>query len=163
MVGAAAAISEVPTSLKRIFAQDKLSEDGKYDLQLYHRGRPYLVSVDDQLPLYREGTPIAMQQSESGAWWPAILEKAYAKMHQNYARLAGGLSFESLRTLTGVPVIAHLPMYFASKYNEATVAQIIDQAVKRNHIISGGIFKDYEGLAAGHTYTITGVTKVTGD
>lgn len=110
--------------------------------------------------MYRAGTPIAVQQSTNGAWWPALLEKAYAKMHQNYARLAGGLSFESLRTLTGMPVVAHLPMYFASKYTEASVAEIIDTAQQRNHVINGGIFKDYEGLSAGHTYTILGMTQV---
>lgn len=107
--------------------------------------------------MYRENTPIAHQQSANGAWWPALLEKAYAKMHQNYARLAGGLSFESLRTLTGMPVVAHLPMYFASKYTEDSVNHIIMQAAQRNHVINGGIFKDYAGLLAGHSYTIVGV------
>jgi len=53
-----------------------------------------------------------MEQSEDHAWWPAIIEKAYAKMVQNYARTDGGLQFEALRTLTGLPTVAHLPMYF---------------------------------------------------
>jgi hypothetical protein len=48
----------------------------------------------------------------NGGWWYSLLEKAYAKMHQNYARLEGGLPGEALRTITGMPVMSHFPVYF---------------------------------------------------
>lgn len=32
-----------------------------------------------------------------------LLEKAFAKLDQNYERLAGGWGYEALRTLTGMP------------------------------------------------------------
>lgn len=43
-------------------------------------GKPYRVTIDDRLPIYQEGTTISMEQSEDGSWWPAIIEKAFAKM-----------------------------------------------------------------------------------
>ena len=126
-------------------------------------GKPYKVTIDDNLPLFRESTPIGMQATEDGSWWPALLEKAYAKMHQNYARIEGGLAFESLRVLSGMPVIAHLPMYFKSQYTPEKVSQILEEAQKKNYQVSAGLFKDYEGLTAGHGYTVVGVDKVKSD
>lgn len=98
--------------------------------------------------------------SQNGGWWIPILEKAYAKYAQNYVRLSGGLSFESIRTLTGMPTIPHFPMYFRSKYDDTTLWNIISEGDKRNHIMTGGIFKNYMGLTSGHTYTILGVAEV---
>lgn len=54
-------------------------------------GKPYRVYIDDRLPIYQPGQTISMEQSEDGSWWPAMLEKAFAKMSQNYARTDGGL------------------------------------------------------------------------
>jgi len=121
------------------------------------------VTIDDNLPLFREGTPIGMQATEDGSWWAALLEKAYAKMHQNYARIEGGLAFESLRVLSGMPVMAHLPMYFKSQYTPEKVTAILDEAQKKGYLVSAGLFKDYEGLTAGHGYTVLGVDKVKAD
>ena len=98
--------------------------------------------------------------SENGAWWVTILEKAYAKMHQNYVRLSGGLTFEAMRALTGMPVIPHFPMYFPQKYDETTLWNILTEGEKRNYVMSGGVFKNQHGLVAGHTYTILGVNEV---
>ena len=88
------------------------------------------------------------------------MEKAYAKMHQNYARLSGGLSFEALRTLTGMPVIPHFPMYFPQKYDQNTLWQILSEGEKKNYVMTGGVFNNENGLVAGHTYTILGVAEV---
>jgi len=42
-------------------------------------------------------------KSELGAWWMPLLEKAYAKLDQNYERIISGNGLEALRTLTGMP------------------------------------------------------------
>jgi hypothetical protein len=70
------------------------------------------------------------------------------------------LSFEALRTLTGMPVIPHFPMYYPHKYDEQTLWKIISDGEKRSHVMTGGIFKTEYGLIAGHTYTILGVNEV---
>lgn len=101
--------------------------------------------------------------NDNGGWWATILEKAYAKMNQNYVRLSGGLSFASLRALTGMPVIPHFPMYFPNKYDELTLWQILSEGEKRSHVMCGDVFTNEHGLVAGHTYTILGVSEVTSE
>jgi len=47
--------------------------------------------------------PLSANPSLNGAWWMPLLEKAYAKLDQNYQRIVGGFGIEGLRTLTGAP------------------------------------------------------------
>ena len=39
-----------------------------------------------------------------GDWWVPLVEKAFAKMNLNYANLDGGMQYEAMRALTGMPV-----------------------------------------------------------
>lgn len=50
--------------------------------------------------------PWATNPSKQGAWWMPLLEKAYAKLNQNYDRIIAGSVDEGLRSLTGMPVIS---------------------------------------------------------
>jgi len=166
-VGAASAVGEVGNGnlLKRLIVPTEYATDGLFEVQLYMHGKPYRVTIDDRLPLYsaqgtEEQTPIAFEQSEDGSWWPAILEKAFAKMSQNYARTDGGLQFEALRTLTGLPTIAHLPMYFKEQYPEEKIAEILARAESKGHIVTAGLLENHEGLSAGHPYTVGGIDKI---
>jgi len=114
LLGSASALAEHSARVHRLFTQESYPADGIFEATLYFKGRPYKVVIDDRLPLYSENTPIATQRSVGGAWWGPLLEKAFAKMHQNYIRLSGGLSFEALRALTGMPTVPHLPKYYSS-------------------------------------------------
>ena len=49
-------------------------------------------------------TPNLMPSRKDGSVWPALVEKAYAKMKVNYANLSFGWPYESFRTLTNMPV-----------------------------------------------------------
>lgn len=62
--------------------------------------------LDDRLPVNKtENTTLGMDKTENSAWWPAILEKAFAKFYGNHVKLNGGDYVEALRTLTGAPII----------------------------------------------------------
>ena len=50
----------------------------------------YAINVSDELPMIYSSTPLTARKSEAGAWWLPLMEKAYAKMHVNYERLAFG-------------------------------------------------------------------------
>lgn len=68
----------------------------------------YGINVDDRLPSTEYGSgfrPWATQRSYAKAWWMPLLEKAFAKLDQNYDRIVGGWGKEGLRTLTGMPVM----------------------------------------------------------
>tara|TARA_B110000977_G_C11022373_1_gene471836 strand:- start:888 stop:1112 length:225 start_codon:yes stop_codon:yes gene_type:complete len=49
--------------------------------------------------------PVATRMSINGAWWMPLMEKAYAKLDQNYERIIAGMGYEGLRTLTGMPTV----------------------------------------------------------
>ena len=40
---------------------------------------------------------------EDGATWPVIMEKAFAKLHGNYSRIAGGIASAGISYLNGSP------------------------------------------------------------
>jgi hypothetical protein len=57
------------------------------------KGKPVKEVVDDRLPVKSWGNgfkPVNSGKSPYDAWWLPILEKAYAKLHSNYANLNGG-------------------------------------------------------------------------
>ena len=80
------------------------SNAGIYAVKFYPLGVPIHVTVDDQMPCY---TAIPLLQfakvGEDGALWPVIMEKAFAKLHGNYSRIAGGISSAGISYLNGSP------------------------------------------------------------
>lgn len=75
-------------------------------------------------------------------------------MHQNYVRLSGGMSFEAMRLLTGMPVILHLPKYYHRKYNDDKLWTILSKALSCDHIILADVEKSREGLQLGNAYQV---------
>ena len=62
-------------------------------MNFFKKTKPVKEVVDDRLPVRSWGRsfiPTNASKSPNGAWWLPILEKAYAKLHVNYANLNGG-------------------------------------------------------------------------
>ena len=51
---------------------------GVFRFRLWRFGEWVEVVVDDLIPT-KDGVPIFNHSSDSNEWWPALLEKAYAK------------------------------------------------------------------------------------
>jgi hypothetical protein len=51
-------------------------------------------------------------------------------------------------------------MYFKDQYPPEKLEKIITEAEEKGHIMTAGLFKDHEGLTAGHPYTVRGINKV---
>jgi calpain-15 len=66
-----------------------------------------VITIDDRIPIYENGTPVNARPSPYGGWWLVLLEKAFAKLNLNYANIVGGLQNEALRALTGQPVVLY--------------------------------------------------------
>ena len=78
------------------------SAAGVFAARLCLAGEFRVVTVDDALPARRDGRP-AFAGADAGALWPAIVEKAAAKLHGSYGALDSGNAAEALGLLTGLP------------------------------------------------------------
>eukprot|EP00667_Euglena_gracilis_P023452 EG_transcript_26494 len=100
LVGAMAVLACRPALLRRVFCAS-YPELGVYQLQLFKAGQPILVTVDDHIPCDLEGMPLFAHCEDAMQPWAMLLEKAYAKLHGSYDRLALGSSAQALEDLTG--------------------------------------------------------------
>lgn len=64
-----------------------------------------------------------------------LLEKVWAKLHGNYARIIGGQAHETLRDLTGAPGFEFMTS------DEETWERIKDADLKK-HIMAAGVSTD---------------------
>ena len=86
------------------FLNIEFSDIGIYAVKLYPLGVPVTIVVDDLIPNYRfTDVPLFAKSAEHNSVWPIIMEKALAKLHGNYSRLAGGLGSEGVSYLNGSP------------------------------------------------------------
>jgi hypothetical protein len=115
-LSAASALAAYPERIKSIFAQDAASTNGAYQLKLWVDGEPVNVLVDDRLPVYdwsyaagyNANYPALNNDiSHAGAIWLQILEKAMAKLNNNYVGINGGTPAEAMRIMTGQPTQAY--------------------------------------------------------
>jgi hypothetical protein len=58
-------------------------------MRLFVKGKPSVVTIDDQLPFYYSNLAFAKRSSD-GDFWAALLEKGFAKLHGNYESIGGG-------------------------------------------------------------------------
>jgi len=69
-------------------------------------GRPIKFNVDDKLPISKvDNKTMHLGKDDNDAWYPAILEKAFAKYYGNYLKINGGDVTEALRVLTGGAIV----------------------------------------------------------
>lgn len=79
-----------------------------YSVQFYLDGRPIEVYVDDYVPCIQYlNTPLFMQVN-SNEIYPYILEKAYAKINNNYFKGVTSNPEIALEEILGAPVKSYL-------------------------------------------------------
>ena len=163
-LAAASAVAENPERIYRITWNKSYNKKGAFRFYFWIKNGWYGVNIDDRLPSKKSGSnyrPWGTFPSTQGAWWMPLLEKAYAKLDQDYDRLVGGWGQEGLRTLTGMPTTniqlgsskkaSLLPMhkYFAGKNYPMT----------SGCCHSGGVY----GLISGHAYSLLDVKEIQDD
>jgi len=129
------------------------------------------VCVDDLLPTINNQLIFLQSQGKSrNEFWPALFEKAYAKLHGNYNNLRGGQPIVAMRDFTG----GVTETYNLKKLPEnlhVGLHTLITQALRKGALIGCGINpisgKPGEstlscGLIAGHAYSITNAVKIRG-
>lgn len=154
-LAAVASIAEVPERIYRFVDNKDYNSKGAFRFYFWVKDTWYGINIDDRLPVRSWGTgwrTWATGRSSHEAWWMPLLEKAYAKLDQNYDRIIAGNGMEGLRTLTGMPVtdirnkdhhrdfLEPIHKYWAAKNFPMTSGCCHD----------GGIY----GLITGHAYSL---------
>ena len=89
------AFAEDSERFKEMFVLKEANEYGIYAFNVYIRGRPMVIVVDDYVPFMSGGTdtesmPIFANIGVDGAMWGPLLEKVWAKINGNYEMTAAG-------------------------------------------------------------------------
>jgi hypothetical protein len=107
-LASASSVAENEDRILKIMSDREWNEQGIFRFKFWVKDSWMGINVDERLPVMEWGDsyiPWATNPSTLGAWWMPMLEKAYAKLNQNYDRIISGNGAEGLRRLTGMPVI----------------------------------------------------------
>ena len=75
--------------IKKIIINQVYPAEGLFAVQLYVKGKPEIITIDDYLPFYGS-SPYFVKKSNDGDFWMAFMEKAFAKLNGNYENIAAG-------------------------------------------------------------------------
>jgi calpain-15 len=79
-----AAMSEYPELAKSIFLTKEKNDVGIYAVKFFVRGKPWVVTVDDNVMMYSKAPNFALIGDNDALWVP-ILQKAWAKVKGSYS------------------------------------------------------------------------------
>nr|XP_055028266.1 calpain-1 catalytic subunit-like [Misgurnus anguillicaudatus]XP_055028267.1 calpain-1 catalytic subunit-like [Misgurnus anguillicaudatus] len=136
---------------------------GIFHFRFWQFGKWIDVVIDDQLPTIN-GKLIFVHSKTSNEFWPALLEKAYAKVCGSYADMHAGFVSEALMDFTG-----GVHLYLELKRPRTDLWELMDCATKAKALMGCGTPQGKtsantvlpNGIVQGHAYTVTGVFKVT--
>mmetsp|Transcript_62621 Transcript_62621/g.173569 ORF Transcript_62621/g.173569 Transcript_62621/m.173569 type:complete len:458 (-) Transcript_62621:125-1498(-) len=100
---ACAVIAEYPAWIQSMFGRTtQLTPDGKYSVRLYHPGKRTFIKVtlDDHVPTKAKAPAYAGVTME-GEIWPALVEKAFAKLCGSYKNMEWGSTAYGMLYLCG--------------------------------------------------------------
>ncbi|XP_073682695.1 calpain-8-like [Garra rufa] len=134
---------------------------GIFHFKFWRFGEWIDVVIDDLLPTFNEKL-FFVHPKTSNEFWPALLEKAYAKVCGSYADLEAGRRSEAMLDFTG-----GVHLHFVLDEAPAYLWSIMDRAARARSLICSGTHKEEpqkllpsSGLVSGHAYTVTGVSRV---
>ncbi|OXA61185.1 Calpain-9 [Folsomia candida] len=161
-------LSTTPRLLERNVPLDQTFGSGYcgvFRFRFWQFGQWVEVCVDDRLPVCR-GRPVGICCSDPSLndFWPALMEKAYAKFYGGYDRLNDGSGARALQDLSG-GIVQSFKLGAQDRY---LTYQVLNSAVPRSSLIVASILPDRErralklrhGLVTHSSYDITGLARV---
>uniref|UniRef100_A0A0N5AUF7 Calpain catalytic domain-containing protein n=1 Tax=Syphacia muris TaxID=451379 RepID=A0A0N5AUF7_9BILA len=102
-LSALAVIAERPDILEKIVLTKLYNPVGVYQIRLCVDGKWQHVVLDDFFPCRKRSRTLAFAVGRRNQLWVPLIEKAFAKITGNYAKLLAGRVLEGLAVLTGSP------------------------------------------------------------
>ncbi|XP_061551679.1 calpain-1 catalytic subunit isoform X2 [Phycodurus eques] len=152
-------IFEYVVPLEQNFVKDYC---GLFHFRFWRFGRWVDVIIDDKLPTIN-GRLVFVSSRDPTEFWPALLEKAYAKVCGSYSDMSSGTPNEALVDFTGgvhISITLSEPppdlwelMCRARQFKSLMGCGTPQGATSANTVLPNG-------LVQGHAYTITGVKQM---
>ncbi|RVE67655.1 hypothetical protein OJAV_G00104950 [Oryzias javanicus] len=135
---------------------------GLFHFRFWRFGRWIDVVIDDKLPTIN-GRLIFVRSKDPTEFWPALMEKAYAKVCGSYADMNAGTPAEALVDFTGG---VHMCVQLSDP--PADLWELMCRAGQTKSLMSCGTPQGAtaentvlpNGLVQGHAYTVTGVKQM---
>ncbi|XP_042357411.1 calpain-9-like [Plectropomus leopardus] len=135
---------------------------GLFHFRFWRFGRWVDVIIDDKLPTLNE-RPIFVHAKNQNEFWPALLEKAYAKVCGSYTDMSCGTPAEAMMDFTGG---VHMSIQLSNPL--ANLWELMCRAGQSKSLMScvtpagetPSNRPSPNGLIQGHAYTITGVKQM---
>lgn len=94
-----------PDLIRNIFHKkcQVYQESGKYVIRFWKNFKQHIVTIDDTLPTNYGSAAFMDVNYQNGKIeiWAALIEKAYAKLHQSFEAIEGGNCCDGYSDLTG--------------------------------------------------------------
>ncbi|XP_040917390.1 calpain-1 catalytic subunit-like [Toxotes jaculatrix] len=144
--------------------EQKFDEDycGLFHFRFWRFGRWVDVVIDDKLPTIN-GRLIFVHSKDPTEFWPALLEKAYAKVCGSYSDMNAGTPAEALVDFTGgVHICIELsdppPNLWELMCRAGQSRSLMGCGTPQGKTSANTVLPN--GLVQGHAYTVTGVKQV---
>uniref|UniRef100_A0A4W6DIR7 Calpain catalytic domain-containing protein n=1 Tax=Lates calcarifer TaxID=8187 RepID=A0A4W6DIR7_LATCA len=124
---------------------------GLFHFRFWRFGRWVDVVIDDKLPTI-DGRLIFVHSKDPNEFWPALLEKAYAKVCGSYTDMSAGTPEEAMMDFTGG---VHMCIQMSDP--PPNLWELMFRAGKYGALMGCVIMNVF-----GHAYTVTGVKQVKG-
>ncbi|KAM9341660.1 calpain-1 catalytic subunit-like [Symphorus nematophorus] len=136
---------------------------GLFHFRFWRFGRWVDVVIDDKLPTIN-GRLIFVHSKDENEFWPALLEKAYAKVCGSYTDMTAGTPAEAMMDFTGG---VHMCIQLSDPPHN--LWELMCRAGQFKSLMSCGTPQGEtaantvlpNGLVQGHAYTVTGVKQMT--
>ena len=151
--------------IDRLFLTKERTKEHLYGVFIFLNATWKLVLIDDYLPYTgKKFKKFAFSSSGGKELWVALLEKAWAKINGNYAKIGcGGSPTEVFDVLTE----AYTEQVQVHPYYKDYIWETMINAEKKGYIMTAGSSADITnlnldevGLCAGHAYTVLGVLEI---
>lgn len=149
------AVAEYPDLIKNVFLTQDVNSSGIYALKLFIRGKPWILTIDDNIMRFSGGDPYFSTVGDS--MWVPLLEKGWAKMKGTYEHTSGGWAQNGIRAFTGAPVFEYWMVDLT--IDSDAVFTILKAANDLNYILGAGTDGADTNLnscniVAGHAYSM---------
>ena len=155
MISVLTALAEYPERVQKLFRTKELNQEGIIAMNIFSKGRPEVVTIDDRLP-YGSTTSLFLRPTADQAYWAHMAEKVFAKINANYEMIGWGWMNEAFYTFTGVPSVMMKP----SSLTTDELWDVMVDADEKKFIFTAACMRAKLGVVGGHAYTVMGVQPI---